>query len=90
MPKRAKRKAIIAPPIAEPSLCVLAASGSTVSATSRGTPSALAAARFTGMQAALEQVARAETEGAPAWRRKSATPRRPAASQARSGNPMPA
>ena len=63
-PKRLNRKTILStPPITEPSLCVLAPSGITVSAISTGTPIFFVASRLIGMQAALEQVAIAVTDG---------------------------
>ena len=55
------------PPIIEPSLWILTPSGITIFARVSETPIFLAASIFTGIQAALEQVANAVTAGGVAF-----------------------
>jgi len=79
-PKRPNRKTIFkTPPKTEPSLWIFAPKGMTISTISFGTPIALAATRLIGIEAALEQVASAVTEGSNACRQKTPTPSLPAA-----------
>ena len=64
VPNNPNRNAIFNTPVTtEPSLCMFAPNGITVSAISSGTPICLAETKFTGIQAALEQVATAVTVG---------------------------
>ena len=82
-PNKANKKTILnTPPKTDPSLCVLAPSGMTVSAISIGTPIFCVEARLTGMDAALEHVEIAVTDGGSAFFQKVLIPSEPPAMKA--------
>ena len=85
-PNTPKRNATLSTQLKhEPSMCIVAPSGSTRSATSCGMPLSSAASIFAGMVATDEQVPSAVTAGRRMCRRSRRTPSRPPPRYARSG-----